>query len=276
MGLIVYLGTVGRCSILGGGWRSSRVGLIVYLGTVRRFSILGGGAWADDHLGRLARRQHQLKGIGFLAVDRQAMLQANLHDPVGEPTPVLVWHPFDRVLGTLLSVDAGAGQGQVFQIVGECSASILALRAQAAVMGFGTRHDVLDLGLIHAVEAASCVRAVDLSNFVDDLGFDRLRIAIIVRAVRRAAVFRGDDDPPPSLVAEEKQDRCDDHDRCDSVDPNSALHRLQPSVRGAARRPVQRLFPLVRICFSNFIMRATRSGCSAYRFVRSPRSSSRL
>ena len=135
--------------------------------------------------------QHAARGVGFGLVHREIVLALDLHDPVHVPALVQGRQPLRQVLVDLLvPVHAGAGQGEVEQVVGEGAPGVAAGAAEAAVVRLATGYDVFDVRLSDAGEIGAGVRAVDaVALLVDDMGLDALGVGIEVRVVVRAAVF---------------------------------------------------------------------------------------
>ena len=64
-------------------------------------------------------------------------------------------------------------------------------------MGLGPGDDMLDVRLLDAVEPRSRIWAVDSALGIDDFGFNRRRIGIVVRVVGRAPVLGRHGDSVP-------------------------------------------------------------------------------
>ena len=60
-------------------------------------------------------------------------------------------------------------------------------------------NDMLNVGFIECPKRFAGVGRVDTSKAIDNSRFDGLRIAVFAGVVRRASLFRGDNDPPPFL-----------------------------------------------------------------------------
>ena len=102
-------------------------------------------------------------------VDGELVFPAHLHHPVNVPALIQVGQPLAGVFGHLLvAVDAGRCQREVQDVGGEPVPCFRVGGAQAAVMGLRARHDVLDVGVPHAVEPGPRVGAVDPALGIND------------------------------------------------------------------------------------------------------------
>ena len=121
------------------------------------------------HGGAGAGGQHLLRSRGLGLVHREIVLALDQHDLVHVPTLVQGRQPFGQVLGDLLvSVHAGAGQGEIEQVAAESLPGGAVHGAQAAVMRFAAGDDVFYVGLAGAGEIGAGVRAVDAAALLGD------------------------------------------------------------------------------------------------------------
>ena len=89
------------------------------------------------------------------------------------------------------------GEGEIGEIASEGAAGSGMGGAQAGVVGFGGRDDVLDVGLAKAREALAVVGAVEGTEALGDLGFYGLRVGVVVAVVGGAALLGGDGKAAP-------------------------------------------------------------------------------
>ena len=154
-------------------------------------------AWFGKLHGRAAAGgQHPYCGCGLGPVHRKIVLAFDHHDLVHVPALVHGRQPLGYVLVDLLvSVHAGAGQGEVEQIASECAPGVAVGGAEAAVVAFAAGDDVFDVSFAAVGEVAAGVRAVYAAALLgDDLGLDALGVGVVVGVVVRAAVFGHDSD----------------------------------------------------------------------------------
>lgn len=96
----------------------------------------------EYHLCTGAGVQHPLGDRCLGPVHRQIVLALDLHDPIHVPALVQGRQPFGQVLVDLLvSVHAGAGQGEVKQVVGEGAPGAAVGGAEAAIVRFAAGDD---------------------------------------------------------------------------------------------------------------------------------------
>ena len=154
------------------------------------------GGRDDLHGERRATVENGEGGFGFAGVHGEAVAALDRDDAVDEPALVQVRQPFGDVLGHLLiAIQSGRGEGQVEGIAGEGEAGEDVGRAQAAVVGFAARDDMLDVDFVGPTEGLSGVGAVEAASSLRyNLRFEALWIAVVVGLVGRAAVFRLDGD----------------------------------------------------------------------------------
>ena len=121
-----------------------------------------------------------------MLIDREAVALAYLDDAVRKPATVLVREPFGGIMVALLvTVYRRGGQRQVQKVGCKLPLGFSRRGAEAAIVGFGARNDVLNVRLGCAVEPGPGVGAVDDAAHVrNDLLLDGLRVRIVVGAVR--------------------------------------------------------------------------------------------
>ena len=108
-------------------------------------------------------------------VDGQTVGPLHVDDACGEPAAVHRRQPAARVVVPLLiAVHGWRRERQVPQIVGEPPPRRPVGPAEAAVVGLGPGHDVLDVGLPLRPEPAPGIRSVNAAEAADDAVFDRL------------------------------------------------------------------------------------------------------
>ncbi len=134
-------------------------------------------------------------------VDGENVLLPHLDDPTCKPAPVPLRQPLGRVLVVfLMPIHRRTCERQIQRVIGEPAPGVRAGGAQPAVMRLGTGHQVLDVGLPLRVKPLPRIGRVDSAEVHDDVVFDTLRVAVVVRVVTGATLFGCYAEPPPGLL----------------------------------------------------------------------------
>jgi len=121
-----------------------------------------------------------VRAVGALDLDHARREAARVHGR----------QPTRGVVVPFLAVHSRRRQRQVAQVLGEPPPGGCIGRAEAAVVGLGAGHDVLDVGLPLRPEAAAAVRAVHPAEAADNAVLDRLAVPVVVAVARAAPRFR--------------------------------------------------------------------------------------
>ena len=118
-----------------------------------------------------------------------------------KPAPVPFRQPLGRVLVVfLVPIHRRTCERQIQRVIGEPAPGVRAGGAQPAVMRLGTGHQVLDVGLPLRVKPLPRIGRVDAAEVRDDVVFDTLRVAVVVRVVAAATLFGCYAEAPPGLL----------------------------------------------------------------------------
>ena len=153
------------------------------------------------HCHGLALGEHGFQCARLAPVDGENVLLPHLDDPTCKPAPVPFRQPLGRVLVALLvPIHPRTGERQIQRVVGEPALGVRAGGAQPAVMRLGTSHDVLDVGLPLRVKPLPRIGRVDSAEVGNDVVFDTLRVAVVVRVVTGATRFGCYSEVPPGFL----------------------------------------------------------------------------
>ena len=134
-------------------------------------------------------------------VDGENVLLPHLDDPTCKPAPVPLRQPLGRVLVVfLMPIHRRTCERQIQRVIGEPAPGVGAGGAQPAVMRLGTGHQVLDVGVPLRVKPLPRIGRVDSTEVRDDVVFDTLRVAVVVRVVAGATLFGCYAEAPPGLL----------------------------------------------------------------------------